>query len=106
MRVALVSLVDGERQFSKSRVGVDLTETPLSHSFCQHVVGDAAPLVVADARRDPRLRENLAIDALGVVAYCGVPLTGSDGYTLGSFCAVDDSPREWSGVRRPVGPHL
>jgi two-component system, sensor histidine kinase and response regulator len=94
--VSTVTLVDDERQYFKSAVGVERTETPLSHSFCQHVVADAAPLVVADARREPRLRDNLAIDELGVIAYCGVPLTDADGHTLGAFCAIEHQPRDWS----------
>ena len=99
--VSLVSLVDGERQFFKSAIGLpepwaSQRETPLSHSFCQHVVRDAAPLVVADARLDPVLSSNLAISELGVVAYAGIPIMTSDGYALGSFCAIDSKPRAWT----------
>jgi two-component system sensor histidine kinase/response regulator len=94
--VALMSLVDGNRQYFKSAVGVGVTETPLSHSFCQHIVTHNAPLVVSDARGDPRLQGNPAIAELGVVAYCGVPLTDADGYALGAFCAIENGPREWS----------
>jgi signal transduction histidine kinase len=68
----------------------------LSHSFCQHVVADDTSLVVADARRDPRLRDNQAIDDLDVVAYLGVPLRSRDGHVLGSFCVIDAIPREWT----------
>jgi diguanylate cyclase (GGDEF)-like protein/PAS domain S-box-containing protein len=93
--IAMMSLVDDERQFFKSAVGVDITQTPLSHSFCQHVVVDEEPLVVSDARLDPRLRENPAIEELGVIAYAGVPLTDAAGNTLGSFCVVQGTPREW-----------
>jgi signal transduction histidine kinase len=99
--VALVSLVDRHRQFFKSSVGLPepwatRRETPLSHSFCQHVVSTAEPLSVADARTHPLLRDNLAIADLGVIAYLGIPLTTADGSTLGSFCAIDITPREWS----------
>jgi diguanylate cyclase (GGDEF)-like protein/PAS domain S-box-containing protein len=93
--IALMSLVDDERQFFKSAVGVDIKQTPLSHSLCQHVVIDQEPLVVSDARLEPRLRDNPAIDELGVIAYAGVPLTDSAGQTLGSFCVVQGTPREW-----------
>jgi two-component system, sensor histidine kinase and response regulator len=96
--VATMTLVDRDRQYFKSAVGTAVTQTPLSHSFCQHVVTDGAPVVVADARRDPRLRDNLAICDLDVVAYCGVPLTDADGHTLGSFCAIAHSPREWTEI--------
>ena len=97
--VSLVSLVDDDRQIFAAQVGVEepWTEgTPLSHSFCQHVVEDDAPLVVDDAREDDRLRENLAIPDLDVVAYCGVPIRTAGGRVVGSFCVIDSDPREWS----------
>ena len=99
--VALVSLVDHHRQFFKSSVGLPepwatCRQTPLSHSFCQHVVKTNETLAVADARNHPLLRDNLAIAELGVIAYLGIPLTTAEGYTLGSFCAIDTTPREWS----------
>jgi GAF domain-containing protein len=98
--VALVSLVDGDRQFFKSAVGLpepwaSARQTPLSHSFCAHVVGDRKPLVIEDARADPRLRDNLAIPEIGVVAYAGVPLVSASGHVVGSFCAIDTVPRRW-----------
>jgi len=97
----LLSLVDRDRQYFKSQVGLsaDLAqarETPLSHSFCQHVVASQEPLVVTDARQDPRVRSNEAIEDLGVIAYAGCPVTTSDGHTLGSFCVIDFEPRSWS----------
>lgn len=99
--LALVSLVDRDRQFFKSQIGLQdpwatARETPLSHSFCQYVVRDQQPLVVPDARCHAVLRHNPAIDALGVIAYLGVPLTTSDGDTLGALCAIDTKPREWN----------
>jgi GAF domain-containing protein len=98
--VALVSLVDRERQFFKSAVGLpepwrSRRETPLSHSFCQHVVAHREPLVIPDARKDPTYRDNPAIRELGIVAYCGVPLT-TLGFELGAFCVIDEEPRRWS----------
>ncbi|MBB2941317.1 PAS domain S-box-containing protein [Actinoplanes lutulentus] len=97
---ALVSLVLDDRQVFASQVGLpqpwaDLGQTPLSHSFCQHVVDDDAPLVVSDARLVDRLKDNLAIGDIGVIAYAGMPIR-VDGQTLGSFCAIDGQPRDWS----------
>jgi diguanylate cyclase (GGDEF)-like protein/PAS domain S-box-containing protein len=97
--VALVSFVDDRRQFFKSALGLaepwaTRRETPLSHSFCQHVVAARAPLVVSDAREDPRLRQNLAIRDLDVVAYAGVPIV-VDGEAIGAFCVIDKGPRRW-----------
>ncbi|WP_406697435.1 PAS domain S-box protein [Singulisphaera sp. Ch08] len=99
--VTLISLVDEHRQYFKSCVGlpepwVSARETPLSHSFCRHVVASREPLRIADARTHRLVRDSLAIDELGVVAYLGVPLTTSDGHVLGSFCAIDSRPREWT----------
>ena len=99
--VALVSLVDAERQYFKSAQGLaepwcSARETPLSHSFCQHVVVRDAPLVVEDARQDPLVRDNLAVADLGVVAYLGVPLRTPGGHVLGSLCAIDGTPRAWT----------
>lgn len=99
--VALVSLVETDRQVFPGAVGLaspwaETRETPLSHSFCQHVVRDREPLVVEDAREVPRLRDNLAIPDLGVVAYAGFPLTDAHGQVIGSLCAIDGEPRTWS----------
>src|SRR6185312_9998522 len=85
--VATMTLVDDSRQYFKSSVGTVVNETPLSHSFCRHVVG-GGPLIVTDARTDPRVRDDAAIEDLDVIAYCGVPLTDVDGHALGSFCAI------------------
>jgi signal transduction histidine kinase len=100
--VALVSLVDEDRQFFKSCIGLpepwsSRRGTPLSHSFCQHAVTSAEPLVIEDAREHPLVKDNLAIRDLDVIAYAGFPLTTSDGAVLGTFCAIDSQPRTWSG---------
>jgi formate hydrogenlyase transcriptional activator len=98
---AMVSLVDGNRQFFKSSVGLpepwaSLRETPLTHSFCKHVVASGEAFVVSDARQDPLVRDNLGVSELGIIAYAGVPLTATEGFTLGSFCVMDAKPREWT----------
>jgi PAS domain S-box-containing protein len=99
--VALVSLVDEERQFFKSAIGLaepwaTRRETPLSHSFCQYVVESGEPLIIANAREHPLLRDSLAISELGVVAYAGMPLITAAGQRLGSFCVIDNVPRAWT----------
>lgn len=99
--VILLSLVGTERQFFKSAQGLaepwaSLRGTPLSHSFCQHVVGSGDVLVINDARADPLVHDNAAIHDLGVIAYLGVPLVAPGGQMLGSFCAIDQQPRLWS----------
>jgi HPt (histidine-containing phosphotransfer) domain-containing protein len=99
--VSLVSLVDADRQFFKSIQGLpepwlSLRETPLTHSFCQHVVFANEPLIVTDARSHALVKGNLAIPDLGVIAYAGVPLRTHEGHAIGSLCAIDTKPRSWS----------
>lgn len=99
--VALVSLVDSDRQFFKSCLGLPQPwaaqrQTPLSHSFCQHVVESRRPLIISDAREHPLLRNNPAIRDLGVIAYAGVPLITPTGQVLGTLCAIDHEPRHWT----------
>jgi len=99
--VALVSGVDRDRQFFKSCLGLPepwttRRETPLSHSFCQHVVAAREPVIVSDARKDERLLDNLAIRDLGVIAYLGVPLITRDGHAVGTLCVIDHEPRIWT----------
>lgn len=99
--VALVSLVDADRQFFVGCVGLPepwatTRQTPLTHSFCQHTVAREELLLIEDARVHPLVRENLAIRDLNVIAYAGVPLKTSDGQILGSLCAIDSQPRRWS----------
>jgi GAF domain-containing protein len=99
--VALISLVDADRQFFKSSVGLDepwhsARETPLSHSFCRHTLETREPLIVEDAREHPLVRDNLAIRDLGAVAYAGAPLVNGDGHALGTLCVIDHQPRVWT----------
>lgn len=99
--IGLLSLVDGTRQFFKAQTGLsdaaaENRGTPLSHSICQHVVSTDAPVIIPDARRDERVKDNPAIAGLDIVAYMGVPVRAPDGHTLGSFCVIDGDPFEWS----------
>ena len=99
--IALVSLVDRDRQVFASCIGLEgdaaeRRETPLSHSFCQHAVAAREPLVVGDAREHPVLRTNRAIEELGVVADAGVPLMDPAGHALGTLCVADGHPRSWT----------
>lgn len=105
--VSLISLVDQSRQYFKSTCGLTghqegLTQTPLSHSFCQYVVGRQAALEVEDARRDPLLADNLAIQDLNVIGYLGVPIRSPDRQVLGSLCALQSQPRRWEPREREI----
>jgi len=99
--VVLMSLVDERRQFFKSAQGLPepwatRRETPLSHSFCQHVVEADAPLAVEDARNHPLVAHNRAIKDLGVIAYLGIPIHDPYGHVLGSLCAIDTEVHAWT----------
>lgn len=105
--VALVSLVDSNRQFFKSCIGLPKPwclhrETPLTHSFCQHNRIIGKPLVVHDAREHPIFKDNPAVRELNVIAYLGFPLATKDGYVLGSFCVIDTRPRNWQDAEVEV----
>ncbi|MCW2959214.1 MAG: diguanylate cyclase/phosphodiesterase with sensor [Solirubrobacterales bacterium] len=104
--MSLVSVVDADRQCFPAIAGLtgwaaEARGTPLSHSFCQHVVSTGT-LVVDDALDHPILRDNDAIADLGVRAYLGVPLVSASGHRLGAFCAVDGEPRVWTDAEREL----
>jgi len=99
--VSLVSLLEADRQVFPGMIGLaepwaGRRETPLSHSFCQHVVDDGRPLIIEDTRVYPRTCASLAIPDLKVIGYAGMPLTDADGHVLGSLCAIDHLPRRWT----------
>lgn len=98
--VAFISLVDEERDYYKSAVGLDSHLTAKrelqGRTFCHYAVASGAPLIIDDTLRSPDFREVPTIQSLGVRAYAGIPLITDDGQAIGSFCAVDFAPREWS----------
>ncbi len=92
--IALVSLVDESRQWFKARVGTEVRETPRSISFCGYTITQQTPLVIQDAREDPRFASNpLVTGDPHVVFYAGWPLVTYDGHALGSLCVIDHVPR-------------
>ena len=98
--VSLVSVVDDRRQWFKSSAGLPepwatLRQTPLSHSFCKHVVATEQPLIIEDATQHDLVRDNLAVRDLNVIAYLGIPLMTPEGHVIGSFCAIDGACRAW-----------
>jgi PAS domain S-box-containing protein len=93
--IALISLVDKDRQWFKSRVGVDVSETPRDISFCGHAVAESAILNVPDASLDPRFADNpLVAKDPNIRFYAGVPLITDDNFALGTLCVIDRQPRD------------
>ncbi len=98
---ALVSLVDEQRQWFKSRAGLDASETSRDISFCGHAILQQQPLLVSDARLDPRFADNPLVQAAPhIVFYAGQPIFSSDGYALGTLCLIDSKARQLSDSER------
>jgi signal transduction histidine kinase/CheY-like chemotaxis protein len=95
--IATVSIIDAQRQWYKSRVGLDLVETPRDMAFCAHTILDAKPLIVEDVTLDARFADNPVVTGGPKVRfYAGVPLTNKDGFALGTLCVVDLVTRQMS----------
>ena len=96
--IALISFVDGDRQWFKAKVGLDAAETPRELSFCAHaILNPGTPLIVPDALEDERFCDNsLVKGAPGIRFYAGAPLLSGTGEALGSVCVIDNRPRELS----------
>ncbi len=103
MPVAVISLVEAERQWFKSAVGVDLRETPRSESFCTHAIRASGLLVVEDAAADPRFSALPVVTGpLGVRFYAGCPLHTPEGWRVGTLCVMDRRPRRLDAAARAV----
>ena len=95
--IALISLVDGDRQWFLAHHGIDSTETPRKMAFCAHAIAGDETLVVPDAQQDPRFCTNpLVIQDPKVRFYAGTPLQSRDGHNLGTLCVIDRLPRHFS----------
>ncbi|MGP3697416.1 diguanylate cyclase [Rhodobacter sp. NSM] len=101
--MAAMSLIDGDRLWLKSRLGMDTTEVPRCHTFCDQTIRGSKVVQVVDAQADPRFRESPYVTGMPHVrSYLGAPLTTPDGYNIGTICVVDTIPRDYTSVDREV----
>ena len=92
----VVTIIDGHRSWFKSCYGVEGTEAPREHAFCNQTIREDKPLVVRDAAKDPRFANNpFVLAENGVRFYAGIPLATRDGNNVGTLCIVDTKPREF-----------
>lgn len=101
--MALVSLVDQDRQWFKSNFGVDVRETPRDVSFCGHAIAQSTPLIVPDALADPRFSDNpMVIGHPFVRFYAGAGLRLPYGQVVGTFCIMDRRPRTFDRLDEAI----
>ena len=98
--ISLVSIIDTDRQWFKSRVGLDAVETPRAWAFCDHAIRASSPLVVLDAQHDERFAANPLVTGSPLIRfYAGAPLHMPNGAMIGTLCVIDQQPRQEFSAR-------
>ena len=102
--ISLVSLIDGERQWFKARVGLDITQTPREYAFCTHAIANPSELfIVPNALHDTRFADNPLVQGGPAIRfYAGVPLVNPQGAALGTLCVIDREPRDLSATQAQI----
>ena len=99
--IALISLVDEDRQWFKSKVGIDACQTSRDIAFCSVAIQQTDVMVVPDTLQDERFRNNpLVVSGPRIRFYAGAPLINDEGYALGTLCVVDRTPREFGADQK------
>lgn len=97
VQIALFTALDHDRQWFKSRQGLNVSEIPRSVAFCEYAIRQDQIFVVEDASRDPRFCTNpLVLGSPHIRFYAGMPVREPSGYKIGSLCIIDDKPRQFS----------
>jgi diguanylate cyclase (GGDEF)-like protein len=94
--IAIVSFIDGHRQWYKASEGLDVKEVPREQTFCQHVVAGGSSLIVSDAAKHPNFcQHQFVVNNPRIRFYAGIPLKTDDGHSIGVLCIIDTKPREF-----------
>ncbi|MEN5085928.1 PAS domain S-box protein [Sphingobacterium faecium] len=101
--ISLISLIDEDRQWFKSRVGLDVAQTSRSLAFCQYAIKDRNFMEVPDAQQDERFKNNELVTSDPYIRYyLGFPLVDPDGFALGTLCVIDTIPKDLSSDQKQV----
>ncbi len=99
-KISLITLIDQNRAWFKSHVGLKINEVPREFAFCNQVVSDKEALVINDTRKDPRYAKNpLVTGAPHISFYAGIPLTDNEGQSLGTLCVLDENPKQLTDLQ-------
>src|SRR5574343_514930 len=91
--ISLISLLDGQRQWFKAKVGLEVSETPIGIAFCKYAIEGNDVFIVNDATKDERFAENpLVTGSPDIRFYAGTPLTTPEGQNIGTLCVIDNKP--------------